>query len=106
MSSDMTYGPVKPLSKMTKKELIQIATDRIQSKIAMKQEFEYQSEMDKSVNNVLKSKIEVHKQAEDNLIKDMEIMQQALNDVEEKNRFLNNQVTDLRKTMKTMSQFL
>lgn len=38
--------------------------------------------------------------------KDISIMQQALNDVEEKNRALNIQLTDLRKALKTASQYL
>ena len=42
----------------------------------------------------------------ENLNKDLEIMQSALNGVEEKNRALNSQIIDLRKAMKTMSQFL
>lgn len=38
--------------------------------------------------------------------KDLSIIQQALNDVEEKNRALNIQLTDLRKALKTASQYL
>lgn len=38
--------------------------------------------------------------------KDLSIMQQALNDVEEKNRALNIQLTDLLKALKTTSQYL
>lgn len=40
------------------------------------------------------------------LNKDLSIMQQALNDVEEKNRALNVQLNDLRKALKTASQYL
>lgn len=40
------------------------------------------------------------------LEKDLSIMQQALNDVEEKNRFLNNQLLNLKHSLKVMSQFL
>lgn len=42
----------------------------------------------------------------ENLNKDLEIMQSALNDIEEKNRALNSQIIDLRKALKTASQFL
>lgn len=106
MSSDMTYGLVKPLSRMTKQELIDLCVARMQDRVRLRQEMDensltFREELSNS-NQVLNN----FKSENDKLIKDLSIMQSALNDVEEKNRSLNVQILDLRKAMKTMSQFL
>lgn len=57
-------------------------------------------------NKTFKESLDQYVTYSQNLEKDISIMQQALNDVEEKNRALNIQVTDLRKALKTTSQYL
>ena len=97
---------VKPLSKMTKKQLIQLASERLQHIVILRQDIDQAESEALGKLNELRTHLEGMTKNRDYLEKDLSIMQQALNDVEEKNRFLNNQLLDLRKAMKTMSQFL
>jgi len=106
MSSDMTYGPVKPLSKLSKNALIHLATDRLQQIINLKQDADQTKDAYDTLVNELNVEFNEVKKFADNYEKDLSITQSCLNDVEEKNRALNVQLLDLRKALKTMSQFL
>lgn len=106
MSSDMTYGPMKPLSKMTKNALINLSTARLQQIINLKQDAEQTKDAHDALVNELNAEFNEIKKFADGCEKDLSIMQSCLNDVEEKNRALNVQLLDLRKALKTMSQFL
>jgi len=106
MSSDMTYGPMKPLSKLTKNELIRLSTDRLQQIINLKQDADQTKDAHDTLVNELNVEFNEVRKFADNCEKDLSIMQSCLNDVEEKNKALNIQLLDLRKALKTMSQFL
>lgn len=106
MSSDMTYGPVKPLSKLSKNALIHLATDRLQQIINLKQDADQTKDAHDALVNELNVEFNITRRLADNQNKDLSIMQSCLNDVEEKNKALNIQLLDLRKALKTMSQFL
>lgn len=97
---------VKPLSRMTKKQLIQLASERLQHVIILKQDIEQAENEALSKLNELRSEVHSMRLKIDTSEKDVSIMQSALNDVEEKNRFLNNQVLNLKHSLKVMSQFL
>lgn len=106
MNSDMIYGPAKPLSKLSKNALIHLATDRLQQIINLRQDIDQAENIAMKNLNELRTHLEGMTKNRDYLEKDLSIMQQALNDIEEKNRTLTVQLVDLRKAMKTMSQFL
>lgn len=97
---------VKPLSRMTKNELIKLASERLQRIINLRQDIEQAENIAMKNLNELSNEVHSMRLKIDTSEKDVSIMQQALNDVEEKNRFLTVQLLDLRKAMKTMSQFL
>lgn len=97
---------VKPLSRMTKNELIKLAIDRHQRIINLKQDIEQAENVAMKNLNELRTHLEGMTKNRDYLEKDLSIMQSTLNDVEEKNRLLVNQVLNLKHSLKVMSQFL
>ena len=106
MSTDMTDSTEKWYMKKTKKELIDIfSRDRNLLYEQIKKLEEVKQTASEENQDLAELFREEGKKVEA-LNKDLSIMQQALNDVEEKNRALNVQLTDLRKALKTASQYL
>lgn len=105
--------PRKELLKLTKKEIFDnlendaVIIDNIikEKDDIINTKYKLISELEKKIDELDFTKKEMIK-IDETKNKDLSIMQQALNDVEEKNRALNSQIIDLRKAMKTMSQFL
>jgi len=103
----------KHLMKLTKKEIFDnLENDAVIFNNVIKEKdsiinskYKLISELEKRIDELESTKNEMIK-IDENKNKDLSIMQQALNDVEEKNRALNSQIIDLRKALKTMSQFL
>ena len=103
----------KELMKLTKKEIFDnLENDAVIFNNVIKEKddiinskYKLISELEKKIDELDITKKEMIK-IDENKNKDLSIMQQALNDVEEKNRALNIQLTDLRKALKTASQYL
>ena len=110
----------KELMKLTKKEIfdnlendavifnnvIKEKDDIINSKYKLISELEKDIDTQVRANKNFKETLDQYVTYSQKLEKDLSIMQQALNDVEEKNRALNVQLLDLRKALKTASQYL
>lgn len=103
----------KHLMKLTKKEIFDnLENDAVIFNNLIKEKddiidlkYKLISELEKKIDELDRTKKEMIK-IDEIKNKDLSIMQQALNDVEEKNRALNIQLTDLRKALKTASQYL
>ena len=80
--------------------------DIINSKYKLISELEKDIDTQVRANKNFKETLDQYVTYSQKLEKDLSIMQQALNDVEEKNRALNVQLLDLRKALKTASQYL
>lgn len=105
--------PKKELMKKTKKEIIEgLEGDAFNVNVIFKEKDEKIKKLEEvrqtafEENKDLSELFREESKKVEALTKDISIMQQALNDVEEKNRALNVQLNDLRKALKTASQFL
>lgn len=105
--------PKKELMKLTKKKIVNnLAIDACNINIMFKEKDEKIKKLEEvrqtafEENQDLAELFREEGKKVEALNKDLSIMQQALNDVEEKNRALNIQLTDLRKALKTASQYL
>ena len=105
--------PKKELMKLTKKEIIEgLEGDTYNVNTIFKEKDEKIKKLEEvkqtafEENQDLAELFREEGKKVEALNKDLSIMQQALNDVEEKNRALNVQLTDLRKALKTASQYL
>lgn len=113
MSTEFRLKNKKELLKKTKKEIIDhLDNDAININYLINTKDEeienlnnILQETEKELEELKKTKEQMIK-IDENKNKDLSIMQQALNDVEEKNRALNVQLLDLRKALKTTSQYL
>lgn len=113
MSTEFRLKSKKELMKKTKKEIIEgLEGDAYSVNLIFKEKDEeienlnnILQETEKELEELKKTKEQMIK-IDENKNKDISIMQQALNDVEEKNRDLNVQLIDLRKALKTASQYL
>lgn len=113
MSTDMTDSTVKWYMGKTKKQLIDLM---YRDKYSARSIIDEKDEEIKKLEEIRQTAAEENQDLAElfreegkkveALTKDISIMQQALNDVEEKNRALNIQLTDLRKALKTASQYL
>lgn len=112
-TENLKLKPRNKLMKLTKKEIFDnLENDAVIFNNVIKEkddiiESKYKliSELEKRIDELESTKNQMIK-IDEIKNKDLSIMQQALNDVEEKNRALNIQLTDLRKALKTMSQYL